>query len=84
MFYLCIFMLLARLIDMFWLIEPNFKDAMENLHITGNVGILAYVTVPIAVLAVWVCFYLYELGRRPLIATNDPHVAEVLEPEHAH
>lgn len=84
MFWLCIFMLLARLLDMFWLIEPNFNDAMENLHITGNIGILAYVTVPLAVLALWAFFYLYELGRRPLIAVNDPHVAEVLEPEHAH
>ena len=84
MFWLCIFMIGARLLDMFWLIEPNFKDAAENLHLGGNVGILAYITVPIAVVAFWATFYLTELGRRPLIAVNDPHVAEVLEPEHAH
>ena len=84
MFWLCIFMIGARLLDMFWLIEPNFRDAAENLHIAGNFGILAYLTVPIAVVALWASFYLTELGRRPLIAVNDPHVAEVLEPEHAH
>ena len=84
MLWLCIFMISARLIDMFWLIEPNFRDASENLHIAGNFGILAYVTVPIAVVALWASFYLTELGRRPLIAVNDPHTAEVLEPEHAH
>ena len=84
MFWLCIFMIGARLIDMFWLIEPNFNDAAGNLHIAGNIGILAYVTVPIAVVAFWSVFYLTELGRRPLITVNDPHVAEVLEPEHAH
>lgn len=84
MFWLAIFMLLARLIDMFWLTEPNFKDAAGNLHIAGNVGILAYVTVPIAVVALWSFAYLTELGRRPLIVVNDPHTAEVLEPEHAH
>ena len=84
MFWLCIFMICARLVDMFWLIEPNFRDAAENLHLAGNIGILAYVTVPIAVLAVWSWFYLWELGRRPLIVVNDPHTAEVLEPEHAH
>ncbi|MGI4828014.1 MAG: hypothetical protein ACRYFU_07470 [Janthinobacterium lividum] len=84
MFWLCIFMICARLIDMFWLIEPNFRDAAENLHIAGNASILAYITVPIAVIAFWAVFYLNELGRRPLIAVNDPHTAEVLEPEHAH
>ena len=84
MIWLCCFMLVARLIDMFWLIEPNFKDAASNLHITGNIGILAYVTVPISVIAVWMVFYLTELTKRPLINVNDPHTEELLEPEHAH
>ena len=84
MFWLSIFMIFARLVDMFWLVEPNFKDAAGNLHLAGNVSILAYITVPVAILALWSFFYLTELGKRPLIAVNDPHVAEVLEPEHAH
>ena len=84
MFWLSIFMLFARLLDMFWLVEPNFKDAAGNLHLAGNLSILAYITVPVAVLALWAVFYLTELGRRPLITLNDPHTAEVLEPEHAH
>ena len=84
MIWLCCFMLVARLIDMFWLIEPNFKDAASNLHITGNIGILAYVTVPIAVVAFWMFFYLTELKKRALINVNDPHTEELLEPEHAH
>lgn len=84
MFALCIFMIFARLIDMFWLIEPNFKYAAGNLHLAGNFSILAYLTVPLAVLFFWAAFYLTELGRRPLIVMNDPHVAELLEPEHAH
>jgi hypothetical protein len=84
MIWLCIFMLGARLIDMFWLIEPNFKDAAGNLHLAGNWGILAYVTVPLAVISFWMVFYLTELTRRPLINVNDPHTEELLEPEHAH
>ena len=84
MLWLAGFMLFARLVDMFWLVEPNFANAAGNLHISGNISILAYITVPIAVLAFWAFFYLTELGRRPLISTNDPHTAEVLEPEHAH
>jgi hypothetical protein len=84
MIWLCTFMIGARLIDMFWLIEPNFKDAASNLHISGNIGILAYVTVPISVVAFWAVFYLSELKKRPLINVNDPHTEELLEPEHAH
>jgi hypothetical protein len=84
MIWIACFMLLARLIDMFWLIEPNFNDAAGNLHIAGNLSILAYMTVPIAMIALWMVFYLTELGKRPLINVNDPHTEEILEPEHAH
>jgi hypothetical protein len=84
MIWVTVFMILARFIDMFWLIEPNFKDAAGNLHLAGNFGILAYITVPVAVVAFWMFFYLTELMRRPLINVNDPHTQELLEPEHAH
>ncbi len=78
------FMIFARLLDMFWLIEPNFKDAAGNLHIARNLSILAYITVPIAVISLWGAYYLTQLGARPLIVVNDPHLEEMLEPEHAH
>jgi hypothetical protein len=34
--------------------------------------------------AFWVAFYCTRLTMRPLVQTNDPHVAEILEAEHAH
>ena len=66
------------------MIEPNFRDAAGNLHITNNLGILAYITVPVAVLSVWGAYYLTELMKRPLVNVNDPHLEEILEAEHAH
>jgi hypothetical protein len=84
MIWLTSFMIFARCLDMFWLIEPNFADAAGNLHIVNNFGIFAYLTVPVAVLSLWAWFYFGELQARPLIAVNDPHVEEMLEPEHAH
>jgi hypothetical protein len=78
------FMIFARLIDMFWLIAPSFDDMAGNLHIKGNLGILAYLTVPISMVAFWMVFYLTELMKRPLLNVNDPHTEELLEPEHAH
>jgi hypothetical protein len=84
MIWLTCFMIFARCLDMFWLIEPNFADAAGNLHIAGNIGILAYITVPVAVISLWAAYYLTQLQARPLINVNDPHLEEMLEPEHAH
>jgi hypothetical protein len=37
----------------------------------------------VALVAFWVAFYCMQLKTRPLVAVNDPHLAEILEPEHA-
>jgi len=78
----CCIMIFARAVDMFWLIEPNFPDAARNLH--WSVGIFEYATLPVAMIAFWMAYYFTQLKRRPLVATNDPHLAEILEPEHVH
>ena len=83
MIWLTCFMLFARLVDMFWLIEPNFKNAAGNL-VGEPISILAYITVPATVLSLWSAYYMTQLMARPLIAVNDPHLEEMLEPEHAH
>jgi hypothetical protein len=78
----CQWMIFAKFFDLFWLVEPNFKDAARNLHFSW--GILEYVAVPVAMTALWVAYYCTNLQSRPLVQTNDPHLAEILEPEHAH
>ena len=78
----CQWMVFAKAFDLFWLIEPNFRDAARNLHFSW--GILEYVAVPVAMVSFWVAFFCTRLKTRPLVQTNDPHVAEILEPEHAH
>src|ERR1700761_8792092 len=75
-------MIFARCRDLFWLIEPNFPDASRNLHF--SFGILEYAAVPVAMIAFWVAYYLTQLKQRPLVQVNDPHLAEILEAEHAH
>jgi hypothetical protein len=78
----CKFMIFARCWDLFWLIEPNFADAKRNLHF--SFGILEYMTVPVVVISIWMWFYFGQLQKRPLVQTNDPHLEEILEPDHAH
>jgi hypothetical protein len=75
-------MIFAKAFDLFWLVEPNFRDAARNLHFSW--GILEYAAVPVAMVALWVAYYCTELMKRPLVQVNDPHMAEILEPEHAH
>jgi hypothetical protein len=82
MIRVCQWMVFAKAFDLFWLIEPNFKDAARNLHFSW--GILEYIAVPVAMASIWVAYYSHNLKARPLVQTNDPHVAEILEPEHVH
>ena len=77
----CQWMVFAKAFDLFWLIEPNFKDAARNLHFSW--GILEYAAVPAAMTAIWVAYFCAQLKARPLVQTNDPHLAEILEAEHA-
>jgi len=84
MIWLTCWMIFARCVDMFWLIEPNFNDSAGYLHIGRHFEMLAYITVPVAVLAAWTAYYLTQLMARPLVNANDPHLEEILEPEHAH
>jgi hypothetical protein len=77
----CQWMVFARAFDMFWLIEPNFKDAARNLHFSW--GILEYIAVPAAMFCFWLAYYCVQLKARPLVQVNDPHLEEILEPEHA-
>jgi hypothetical protein len=78
----CQWMIFAKAFDLFWLIEPNFKDAARNLHFSW--GILEYATLPVAMAALWVAFFANRLQTKPLVQVNDPHLAEILEPEHVH
>jgi hypothetical protein len=78
----CKWMLFARCWDMWWLIEPNFPDAARHLH--WSFGQLEYFTIPVAMIAFWLTYYFAQLKKRPLIQVNDPHLAGILEPEHAH
>ena len=77
----CGWMIFARAFDLFWLIEPNFKDAARNLHFSW--GIFEYVAVSGAMVSFWFVYFCMQLKTRPLVQVNDPHLAEILEPEHA-
>ncbi len=76
----CGIMIFAVAVNQFWLIEPNFPDAARNLHFSW--GILEYIAVPAALFSFWLAYFCIQLKTRPVVQVNDPHLAEILEPEH--
>lgn len=78
----CCIMLFARFWDTWWLIAPNFADERRNLHFVP--GMLQYCFVPGFLFAVWLIYFFTTLRTRNLVPLNDPHLAGILESEHAH
>lgn len=66
----CAAVLLARCVDLFWMIEPGFGDAEQTLHFSW--ALLEYATVPLAMSALWAAYFLRQLEMRPLLPVNDP------------
>jgi hypothetical protein len=78
----CWIMIFAGFWDLFWLIEPSYRDAARDLRLSW--GIFEYAAVPAALFCFWLVYYFWQLQRRPLIPTNDPHLAEILEHDYVH
>lgn len=58
--------LIMRIADLFWMVEPEF-------HPNGFVIHVADLLMPIALGGVWLAYYCRELQRMPLVAVNDPN-----------
>jgi hypothetical protein len=72
-----VLILLMRLIDLFWMIAPNFNAGQFHISWMDLVA-------PIALGGLWLGFFARALTVRPLIPFNDPLYETVLEQKHAH
>jgi hypothetical protein len=64
-----IWILLARLLDVFWVVEPTFRNKGFALYWTDFAAFLG-------VGGIWVFVYLGQLRRRPLLPLHDPRLPE--------
>jgi hypothetical protein len=64
---------LFRLVDLFWLVQPAFREEGLSIHWLDA-------TLPVAIGGLWIAFFLWQLKARPLAPVRDPRI--VLE--HAH
>ena len=67
----CWFILAMRLVDLIWLVAPNFNHGGFPISL-ANVGI------PMALAGVWFYLFAGQLRRYPLLPVNDPYFKEML------
>ncbi len=72
-----VMLLVARYVDLFWLIAPNFQDSRAHLSADWM-----DVAAPVAIGGLWLARFFRNLKQQPLLPLHDPQLAEVLEAEH--
>jgi hypothetical protein len=77
-----ILLLVARFVDLYWQIVPNFRDAAwpsgsfaQGFHWTD-------IVVPFALAAVWITLFFWNLARRPILPAYHHLVPQILEKSH--
>jgi len=75
---LCTFIIFIRMVDLYWMVEPNFVT--QEREITFN---WMYLAAPLAIGGFWVFSFIRALKSRPVMPSYDPQMEELLEPEHA-
>jgi hypothetical protein len=63
--------MLMRLVDLYWLVAPDFRKGVFG------VSWLDF-AIPIGLGCIWLAFFIFQLGRRPLLPVRDPHLEEAL------
>jgi len=75
---LCAFIIFVRMVDLYWMVEPNFISAERQIVFNWM-----YLVAPLAIGGFWVFFFMRSLKSRPVLVAYDPQMEELLEPEHA-
>ncbi|MDQ2843038.1 MAG: hypothetical protein M3Y72_18770 [Acidobacteriota bacterium] len=73
-----IWLLVARVIDVFWIIEPTFRNSSTSSALHTGHGFAIYWTdfaAFIGIGGVWLYVFLGQLRRRPLLPLHDPRVS---------
>ena len=68
---IAVWLLCARVVDLFWIVEPTFRNKGFALYWTDFAAF-------IGVGGIWLYAYLGQLRRRPLLPLHDPRIAEPL------
>jgi hypothetical protein len=70
------FIIAVRLIDVIWLVAPNFGGDRLSILNLANLGI------PLALSGLWLILFASRLASRPLVPINDPYFKHMLAHPH--
>ena len=62
---IAIWMIVIRIVDVFWIVEPAFRQRGLEIYWTD-------ITAWLGIGGLWLAFYIRHLKARPLLASNDP------------
>jgi hypothetical protein len=68
---IAIYIIFIRIVDVFWLIEPNFNHSHFQLHWLD-------VAAPVAIGGLWFSYFFYQLRQRPILPVNAPDLEKAL------
>jgi hypothetical protein len=71
-----LFILAMRLVDLIWIVAPNFNQGGVPIHWMD-------VAIPLGLAGIWVYLFAGQLAARPLLPFNDPYWKETFAHEHA-
>ncbi|MEJ7698514.1 MAG: hypothetical protein WKF71_02545 [Pyrinomonadaceae bacterium] len=75
---LAIFILLLRLIDMFYMIGPSPMIGMHGKEMEFHISWMDFVA-PFAVGGIWLWYFFGELAKRPLVPVNEPFLPDAIK-----
>jgi hypothetical protein len=75
--FLAIFILLMRLVDMYYLIGPSPMIGSHAEEVGFHPSLFDFVA-PFAVGGIWLWWFFGELGKRPLVPINDPYLENAI------
>ncbi len=68
---IAIYVIFVRIIDVFWLVEPNFSGSHFQLHWLDVVA-------PIGIGGLWLAYFFRNLSERPILPLNAPDLEKAL------
>ena len=75
--------IVARVLDLFWLIAPEIEHEGGQISLAGALS-WQFLVLPASLVALWVGLYMMQLRQRPLLPVNDPQFDEALGSALAH
>ncbi|NIR50805.1 hypothetical protein GWO43_19560 [candidate division KSB1 bacterium] len=72
LFKVALAMIFMRLVDLFWIVAPNFHPEQISVH---WMDVLA----PIGIGGIWLAAFIWNLKDKPLLPLNDPRLKEAFQ-----